>query len=216
MKKTSLVMMDTSLPFTWHQMSLPWSNQWIKPLQEEIVTKAIDRRWEWCISHQLPEVSEYENCHRANRGVMGWNQGIHAMQVMGEDHAYLRTKGEWRSVWRTGRWRWRWATIYTGISGVGIEYIWMKMRSVLGCRVVAMILAFSWWQMTKSVTVFFQSKYLTWKMSLNQRKENQMSVLSPTPWQLICLKSASHGLNTSLSKSIQHMHVERTPCPRSP
>ena len=124
MKKTSLVMMDTSLPFTWHQMSLPWSNQWIKPLQEEIVTKAIDRRWEWCISHQLPEVSEYENCHRANRGVMGWNQGIHAMQVMGEDHAYLRTKGVWRSDWRTGRWRWRWASIYTWISGVGIEYGW--------------------------------------------------------------------------------------------
>ena len=44
----------------------------------------------------------------------------------------------------------------------------------------------------------FQSKCLTRKMSLNQRKENLMCVPSPTPWQLICLRSVSHGLNTSL------------------
>ena len=35
------------------------------PVQEEIVTQAIDRRREWPISYELLEVSEYKNCHKA-------------------------------------------------------------------------------------------------------------------------------------------------------
>ena len=62
-------------------------------LLQEIVTKATDRRWEWCISHRLPE---YESCHGADRGVMGWNQGIYAIQVMEKDYAYSITKAGWR------------------------------------------------------------------------------------------------------------------------
>ena len=54
---------------------------------------------------------------------MGWNQGVHAMQVVEKDYPSSRTKGEWRSDWMIGRWRW-WASIYTWISGVGIQYGW--------------------------------------------------------------------------------------------